>query len=56
MSEAPATDQQDPHGEQQSLWTRMFRRVLPVEVARRWDRLPESSQKDAAHYNMRSGL
>jgi hypothetical protein len=56
MTEAPDTDEQDAREEGPSLWTRVFRGVLPDRVARRWDRLPEGSQKDAAHYNMRSGL
>ena len=56
MTEAPDTDDQGARDERHSLWTRVFRWVLPDKVARRWDRLPEGSQKDAAHYNMRSGL
>ena len=39
-----------------SLWSRLARAVLPERVMHRWDRLPDSSQQDAAHYNMRSGL
>lgn len=56
MTEAPDTDEQDARDERQSSWTRVFRGVLPDKVARGWDRLPQGSQKDAAHYNMRSGL
>lgn len=43
-------------GVQPSLWTRLIRAVLPRRTTKRWDRLPEGIQQDAAHYNMRSGL
>ena len=56
MSEVAESDELDAGHETSSTWTRLVRAVLPHKVAHRWDRLPEGSQKDAAHYNMRSGL
>jgi hypothetical protein len=56
MSEFPQEDQVPSGGVQPSLWTRLVRAVLPRRATKRWDRLPEGSQQDAAHYNMRSGL
>jgi hypothetical protein len=55
MSRLRGNDQPDV-GEKPSLWTRLFRTVRRDPGARRWDRLPEGSQTDATHYNMRSGL
>lgn len=49
-------DEGDMPGERTSWWTRTFRRIAPDRLGRRWDRLPEGSREDAAHYNMRSGL
>jgi hypothetical protein len=56
MSELPEDDHVRSGGVQPSLWTRLVQAVLPRKITRRWDRLPEGSQQDAAHYNMRSGL
>jgi hypothetical protein len=55
MSEI-ASDEPDADAVKPSFWTRVVRAVLPDKIVHRWDRLPESSQQDAAHYNMRSGL
>ena len=56
MSQVPERDEVRSGDDRPSLWTRLFRAVLPRKVAQRWDRLPEGSQQNAAHYNMRSGL
>lgn len=56
MSELPEIGAQSLNEGQPSLWRRFLRAALPGRRGRRWDRLPESSQKDASHYNMRSGL
>ena len=56
MSRVPERDEETSVDRRPSLWTRLFQVVLPRKVVHRWDRLPEGSQQDAAHYNMRSGL
>jgi hypothetical protein len=56
MSELPETDAQSLNEGQPSWWRRFLQAALPGRRGRRWDRLPERSQKDASHYNMRSGL
>ena len=56
MNDLSERDEQEAAGEKPSLWTRLFRTVLPGKMGRRWERLSEGSQQDAAHYNMRSGL
>ena len=56
MNEVPERDEVTSGDGRTSLWTQLFRAVLPRKVVHRWDRLPEGSQQDAAHYNMRSGL
>jgi hypothetical protein len=56
MSHISKSDEPVAGDDKPSLWSRLARTVLPDRVVHRWDRLPESSQKDAAHYNMRSGL
>lgn len=56
MSEVSDSNELDAGDEKSSMWTRLVRAVLPQKVVHRWDRLPDGSQQDAAHYNMRSGL
>jgi hypothetical protein len=56
MSDISDSDEPVAGDDKPSLWSRLVRAVPPDRVVHRWDRLPESSQKDAAHYNMRSGL
>ncbi|MGB0113146.1 MAG: hypothetical protein WBP59_07980 [Ilumatobacteraceae bacterium] len=56
MSKVPESDELQTTGRAQPWWKRLFHNVVPDRVARRWDRLPQGSQQDAAHYNMRSGL
>jgi hypothetical protein len=56
MTEVSDGDEREAGSEQRSLWSRLADAVLPDKMLRRWDRLPEGSQQDAAHYNMRSGL
>lgn len=56
MTEESESDELDAGDQTSSMWTRLVRAVLPHKVAHRWDRLPEGSQQDAAHYNMRGGL
>jgi hypothetical protein len=56
MSEVSVNGELKTGDAKPSFWSRVTRAVLPDRIVRRWDRLPEGSQKDAAHYNMRSGL
>ena len=56
MSQVPDGGEVRSDDDRPSRWTRVFRAVLPRKVVHRWERLPEGSQQDAAHYNMRSGL
>jgi hypothetical protein len=56
MSEGSADDEPHAGDGKSSVWSRMVRAVLPDKIGHRWARLPEGSQQDAAHYNMRSGL
>jgi hypothetical protein len=56
MSQVPEGDAVRSDEVRPSRWRRLVRAALPRKVVHRWDRLPEGSQQDAAHYNLRSGL
>ena len=56
MSDISDSDEPEAGDDKPWLWSRLARAVLPDRIVHRWDRLLESNQKDAAHYNMRSGL